>query len=211
VEELRVVEFAALAPRNRGQGGLVDLFQPAPCGLALGESPADRVGPDRAVVLEVVQHSACLVFLHVETGQRLEAATMVAGLDDLHAQANLVPALDGLQVHVLHVETELVEPRDACVHAILLVRGEHFLARELDPEGLVAHQEPGCEVDRVEAPWQAKAGGDVHELAGDVLLRDLQVVRAHPRRQRRMDLGGLGVDEIGRVASCVEPEQRVRQ
>ena len=51
----------------------------------------------------------------------------------------------------------------------------------------------------------------VEQLAGDVLGRDLDVVLALPGGQPRVQLAGLGVDQVGGERAGVAAEQRVRQ
>ncbi len=52
---------------------------------------------------------------------------------------------------------------------------------------------------------------EIEQLAGHVLLGDLQVVRALARAQLRMQLARLGIDEVGRERAGVAPEERVRE
>src|SRR5690606_21876653 len=55
------------------------------------------------------------------------------------------------------------------------------------------------------------AGLEVEELAEDVRVGDVQVVRALPRGQLVVQLASLGVDEVRGERSSVAAEQRVRQ
>ena len=65
---------------------------------------------------------------------------------------------------------------------------------------------------RIEPRRQARLGRlEVEQLAGHVLLGDLQVVRALPVAQRGVQIAGLGVDEVGRERARVAPEERVRE
>ncbi len=64
-------------------------------------------------------------------------------------------------------------------------------------------------LDRVEAGGQADLGGlEVEQLAGHVLLGDLQVVRALPGTQLRMEIARLGIDEVGRERPGIAPEEQ---
>ena len=59
---------------------------------------------------------------------------------------------------------------------------------------------------------EAAAGLEVEQLAGDVDAGDLEVVLALAVREAaRVELAGLGVDEVGGEGAGVAPEQRVRE
>ena len=116
------------------------------------------------------------------------------------------------ELHLLDVEAELVEAAQALVDAVGLVGPEDVLARQLRPQRLVAARHLGGRLDRIEARGQADLRRlEVEQLAGHVLLGDLQVVRALPGAQLRVQLARLGIDEVGRERAGVAPEERVRE
>ena len=78
-------------------------------------------------------------------------------------------------------------------------------AGELLPQAPVAVDEVGGDVDRVEPLGEVAAGGEVHQLAGDVGLGQVEVVLALPVAQAVVQLARLGVDEIGGEGSRVAP------
>ena len=74
-----------------------------------------------------------------------------------------------------------------------------------------ARDELGRGLLRVELALASQLGLDVGELAREVLLGDLQVVPALAVRERRVQLAGLGVDEVGGERARVAPEEGVRE
>ena len=86
-----------------------------------------------------------------------------------------------------------------------------LLAGQLVPQRVVAAGDLLGHLDRVDVGRQQPAGLQVEQLAADPLEGKLDVVRALAVGQRRVQLGGLGVDQVGGERAGVEPEQRVRQ
>ena len=71
---------------------------------------------------------------------------------------------------------------------------------------------PSAMRDRVDAALEAAAGLEVHDLAGDVDARDVEVVLALTVREAALvQLAGLGVDEVGGERAGIAAEERVRQ
>ena len=116
----------------------------------------------------------------------MQPPAVVPRLDDLRVEPQAAAACVADELHLLDVEAELVEPAQPVVDAVGLVRPEHVLARQLRPQRLVAAQHLRRRLERIEARGQAHLGRlEVEQLAGDVLLGDLQVVRALPVAQLR--------------------------
>jgi hypothetical protein len=82
---------------------------------------------------------------------------------------------------------------------------------ELRPERVVAPDDLGRRVDRVGVLLEVAASLQVHELAGDVDPRDVEVVLALSVGQPRVHLPGLGIHEVCRERPGIPPEQGVRQ
>lgn len=63
----------------------------------------------------------------------------------------------------------------------------------------------------VDVDVRVAAGLEVHQLGEDVLDADVDVLLAHRVRDRRAQLAGLGVDEVGREAAGAAAEEGVRE
>ena len=121
----------------------------------------------RAERREVVEQATRLVLLHVEAGQRVQAAAVVTGLDDLRVESQALPARVTHELDLLDVESELVEAPKPLVDAVGLAGPENVLARELGPERPVAADNLRGGVDRIEARRQADlARLEVEQLPG---------------------------------------------
>ena len=160
---------------------------------------------------DVVEQPAGLGFLDVQAGQGLELAAVVPELDHLRLDAHLVAVEVGHDVELVDVEAEVVEPLDPLLDPPHLVGAELLLDGQLVPQRVVALLEQLDDRVRLEVVVQGLAGLQVEELGEDVLGRDGQVVLAHVLRQRRLQLAGLGVDEVGGEPAGVAPEQHVGQ
>ena len=142
---------------------------------AVGDDRLGRAGAlaRRAERGEVVEQAARLVLLHVEAGQRVQPAAVVARLDDLRVEPQAPAARIADELDLLDVEAELVEAAQALVDAVGLVGPEHVLARQLGPQRLVAARHLGGRLDRIQARGQAD-------------LRRLEIEQlARPRSPRR--------------------------
>ena len=138
---------------------------------------------------------------------------MVAGLGDLrgHPQAHLAVARIE-QLELVDVEAEVVEPAQPLAQPVLgLGRREPPLRGELLPEHAVALLERGDDRPRVDVVAEQSAGLEVEQLAEHVVGGQSEVDLALPVRQRGVQLGGLGVEEVGGDLPGVEAEQRVGQ
>ena len=71
--------------------------------------------------------------------------------------------------------------------------------------------DPVGDLDRVLALVQAPGRLEIHQLAGDVAVRDVEVVLALAGGELRVQLGGLRVHEVCREVAGVAAEQRVGQ
>jgi hypothetical protein len=118
----------------------------------------------------------------------------------------------GDQLDLVHVESELVEPGDTPLDVLaLLARGDRPLAGQLVPQRPIAGHHVLGEAHRVEAGPEGAAGVEVEHLPRHVLERQVDVGRPLAVGQRRVQLGRLGVDQVGGQRARVEAEQRVRQ
>ena len=169
------------------------------------------VGPVR---LQVVEHALALTFLDVQTRQAHDLAVVVPRIDDLglddHARDRAVGV--GLHHELANVEAQLVEALDALPHAPPLAHVEGLRPREHLPQVGVAGHDAIADLNRVDAGLQERSGLEVHEFADDVRPGDVDVVQPLALRQSlRVELTGLGVDQISGEGARVAPEERVGQ
>src|SRR5205823_10047915 len=161
---------------------------------------------------DVLEEAPCLVLLYVEPGERREPPPVVAGLDDARIEPQLEVAVHADELDFLDVVAELVQPPQPLVDLEPLVRGEHLLARQLAPERVIPPTNLGRGQTGVDPGRKAaQLGLDVVELAGDVLLRDHEVVPALAVGERRVQLAGLRVDEVRGELAGVAAEERIRK
>ena len=131
-----------------------------------------------------------------------------------HARVHREPGAvrGGLQLQLVDVETELVEPLDALGHAVaLLVGAEDLLAGQLVPQRVVALRQLAGHLDRVDVGREEAALLQVEQLPTDPFCGVVDVAEALAHRQRRMELGGLGVDQVRGDRARVRAEQCVGQ
>ena len=211
VEDLGGLALAPELGRHRGDRRLEDLGEPAVHGDRLGHRPAALAVELGAEAREVVEQPPRLVLLRHQAGQRVQPPPVVARLDDARVQPQAVAVVAGDELELLDVEAELVQAAQPLVDLVARVVAERLLARQLVPERLVARDELGGGLLRRELALAAELGLDVRELAGDVLLGDLEVVLALPVGEARVELAGLGVDEVGGERAGVAAEERVRE
>ena len=80
------------------------------------------------------------------------------------------------------------------------------------PQRAVGRHDAVGDRDRVHSALQAAARFEVHDLAGDVRARHIEVVLALTAREPALvQLAGLGIHEVGRECARVTPEERVGQ
>ena len=211
VEDLGRVALPPELGGDRGDRRLEDLREPAVDRDRLGDGALAGAVELRPVAREVVQQPARLVLLRHQAGERVQPPPVVAGLDDARVQPQPVAVLARDELELVDVEAELVQAVQPLVDLVARVVAEHLLAHQLVPERLVARDQLGRRLLRVELALAAELGLDVRELAGDVLLGDRQVVPALPVGEAGMQLAGLGVDEVGRERARVAAEERVRE
>ena len=211
VEDLGRVALAPELGRDRGDRGLEHLREPAVHRDRLRHRAAAAAVELRAVAGEVVEEAARLVLLRVQPRERVQPPPVVAGLDDVGAQAQAVAVVARDELELVHVEAELVEAVQPVVDLVARVVGEELVAHQLVPERLVARDEVGGGLLRPQLAVPAELGLDVGELAGDVLLGDHEVVGPLPVREARVQLARLGVDEVGRERARIAAEERVRE
>ena len=136
---------------------------------------------------------------------------MVARLDDARVKPEAVPLVGREELELLDVEAEVVQAVEPLVQPVALVGAEQLVADELVPEPPVAVHElgGGLLARRLERP--PDLGGHVLELAGEVLLGDLQVVLPLAVREGLVQLARLRVHEVRRERAGVAAEERVRE
>jgi hypothetical protein len=160
---------------------------------------------------EVVEQPARLVVLDGHARECLQLAAVVAELDDLGLDADLVAVEVGDDVELVDVEAEVVEALDPTLDAPHLVDAELLLTGELGPQCVVLLAQARDDGEAVDLGGDGAAGLEVHQLGEDVLAADGDVVVAHPVADLVVELAGLGVDQVGREAAGVAPEQHVGQ
>jgi hypothetical protein len=135
---------------------------------------------------------------------------VVARLDDLRLQLqpHLVAGADELDL--LDVEAELVQPVQSRLEPLGLVGREHLVRRQLLPQRVVPPANVADELVGIR-DGPAELGLEVVQLAGEVLLRDRQIVGALPVGETLVQLARLRVDEVGGERAGVAAEERVRQ
>ena len=138
----------------------------------------------------------------------------MTGIDDLGLDDHACARAVGLRLHheLADVEPQFVEALDAPAHAPPLAHVEGLLAREHLPQVGVSRHNAIPDLDGVDTGLQQCAGLEVHELADDVRTGDVDVVQALALRQAlRVELAGLGVDQVGGEGARVASEERVGQ
>src|SRR5690606_346221 len=129
-----------------------------------------------------------LVLADVQTGQAQQAARVVASVHDLGLDR------DGRAVDVrgegqlADVEPEVIEAADAGLDPPALAGPELFGAGQLSPQAAVAGRDDVADLDGFEGGVEVAAGGEVHELAGDVGAGEVEVVLTLAGAQRLVQL-----------------------
>ena len=164
VEDLGRVALAPQLGGNRGDGGLEHLGEPAVHGDRLGHGTALLAVELGAVAGEVVEEAACLVLLRVQSGERVQPPPVMARLDDARVEPQPIAVVARDELELLDVEAELVQPVQAVVDLVTRVVGEELVARQLVPEGLVARDQLGGRLLRLQLAVAAELRLDVREL-----------------------------------------------
>ena len=188
---------------------LVDLRPPALGDDDLVDRPALVPLEPGAVLTEVVEEETSLVLESHDAGHLAELAGVEAASGDGELDPD-PPTGAGDQLELVDREAQLVEPADPVADGLPVAGTELGRLVELGPQGPVSPDDPlggghGV-VDRVVA---ALRSGEVGQAEGDVLPEDLEVVFPLAVRQGRVDLAGLGIDEVGLDAVAVPAEERV--
>ena len=118
---------------------------------------------------DVVEHPARLGVLDVQAGERLELAPVVAELDDLRLDPDLLAVPVGDDVELVDVEAQVVEPLDALLDAPHLVGGELLGLGQLGPQRVVPLLQHLDDVVRLHLVVERVAGLEVEQLGEDVL------------------------------------------
>jgi hypothetical protein len=208
VVDLRRLQLAAQFRRHLGHHALEPLGDPPVRGDLLVCLPEADLDPER---VEVIEQALGLVLLDVQPGELQQPPRVVPGVHDLRGDVDVLAVGLGVDLQLGDVEAEGVQPSDAGVELVAVLTRDDERSGDLVPQRVVARAQADAGDDRVDAFVQPTAGLQVHELAGDVRRRGLQVVDALPGRQGRVQLAGLGVDEVRGERPRVAPEERVRQ
>ena len=128
------------------------------------------------------------------------------------AQPELAVPIAGLELDLVDREAQVVEAADPGVDHEAVVGAQLDLGVELVPQRPVAGPDALGGGDRlVLLIGPLVVDGQVGQPEGDVLDQDLEVVGALAVGQRRVDLAGLGVDEVGLDLVAVAAEEGVGQ
>ena len=144
--------------------------------------------------------------------ERLQLAAVVAELDDLGLDPHLVAVQVGDDVELVDVEAEVVEPLDALLDPPHL-RGRELLGGgQLVPQRVVAL---GEHLDDRRGPRpRRRASSLACRSSSSAKTFSVAMVRSCSRMavgQARLELAGLGVDEVRREPAGAAPEQHVGQ
>ena len=203
------------APELLGHGGdrrLEHLVAPARRGDRLRHrpplAPLDRLAEAR----DVVQHPPRLVLLRVEARQPQQPVAVVARLDDVRVEPEPVAVGRRLDLDLLDVEAELVQPVQPLVELEPLVRGR------TSPRASARSRArgSGATTSSPSSSGSTSSGSPTSASTSssspiDVRPRDVEVVLALAVGQLAVQLTRLRVDEVGGERARVAPEERVRE
>ena len=192
VEELRRLNLRAVFLRNHAHGRLVDLTHPVgrhdfkilvltPCG--------------RAIRVKVVEQTAGLVLLHVKTGEAHELAGRVPGVDHARPHQHMGAVGGGFHLKLIDIETEFVELVYTLLDLPHFVRIEGIDVGERAPQRMVAVHQTVADFDFVHIAREQLAGAQIHQLADDIRVRQVDIVFTLPLSEVRVQIAGLGVHE----------------
>src|SRR5262245_19166601 len=116
-------------------------------------------------------------------------------LDDMRVEVEAIALRRCVELDLLDVETQLVQPVEPLVELVALVGAEGLFACELVPEGPVPPDDLLGGLLGIEPGRQPELRVDVEQLADDVRLGDVEVVAALPAAQLVVLLSGLRIDE----------------
>src|SRR5665648_299463 len=112
---------------------------------------------------------------------------------------------------LVDVEAEFIQTTDAFIDPPPTALLEPLALGELTPERAIAVDDGLRDLDRIGGEGQETPGLQVHQLAGDVDPRDVEVMFALPVGELVADLPGLGIHQVCRVRTRIPAEQRVGQ
>ncbi len=161
--------------------------------------------------LQVVQQPTGLVLLGVQARQPQQLPLVVARVHHLRHEGDRVAVGRVLDLHLGHVEAQLVQPADTALDVVVLPGRVHRRTRQLLPQPAVTGADLVAEVDRVHRRVQRPRRLQVQQLPADVHPGQVEVVLPLPGAQLRVQITGLGVHEIRGVRARVPPEEGVGQ
>ncbi len=211
MEDLGRLEPVEQLGRDRLHDRLEPEVEPAHGGDVLGDRSRRGSLQLGTESLDVVQHPSRLVLAGHEPGEAGEALGVVSVLDHLGHVSQAGAVVGGDDLHLLDVESELVQPIESGPHRGDVTDPGGRLGRQFGPQRLVAVLDGERDGDRIDPVGQATGGLEVEQPAGDVVGCDQQVELALAGRQLVVTLGGLDVDDVGLQRPGVTPEQRVRE
>lgn len=136
---------------------------------------------------------------------------MVARVDDLGHEADRVAVRGVLDLHLGHVETEVVQAADPAFYVVVLAGRVDRGPGQLVPQAAVAGADLHAELDRVDGGVQRPGRLQVQQLPADVDAGEVEVVVPLPGAELRMQVTGLGIHEIRGEGARVPPEEGVGQ
>ena len=120
---------------NSADDGLEDFVHP----LVRNDFQWGLVLPGHCTVgLDVIEHSLCLIFADIHTGQAHELSVMVAGVDDLRGDDYVGTIKIRRHLKFSDLEAQVIETADTLSNTPFLVGFDDFRAREFIPELKVA-------------------------------------------------------------------------
>ena len=208
VEELSRFDLRTVFRRNHAHGRLVDLAHP----VGRHHFKILVLPPrGRAIRVKVVEQSPSLVLLHIEAGQTHELAGRIPGIDHARPHQHVGAVRGGLHLKLIHVEAELVELVDALLDLPHFVRIEGIDVGERAPQRMVAVHQPVADFDFVHIAREQLAGAQIHQLADDIRVRQVDIIFALTFGEVRMQIAGFGVHKERRVRVGITQEQHVGQ
>ncbi len=198
---------------ERGQRRLKDVLQPACRRVHDRDRLSLLVLQPALVFTQVVEQEASLALERQQAGQLLELVAVEPPVGDGHPQPNdLRGRPDRLEHELVDREAKLVETTDPRPDGVPVAGRQLGFQVELLPDRAVASPDRLRGGHRVLEPFRPVLHRrEVRQAERHVLDEDVQVVATLSVGQRRMDLAGLGVDQVGLDLVAVPAEQGVGQ